>query len=449
MLTMCSEIKTPAISLVVSVPTEKTALLEEPQNSAVPESLITQCGVIEQTLDLDSQEVRPVIARMNRILLSAEKFTKCSRQEFSAEEQKIAIEMETYVAEGTPFYDHQDSSDSLEDVDLRTVESGREDDFFLVNSRILRLMALLDYVTQNRSPRSTTRYACNFFNLVCRNVASVLIPTLCRHMLADMAEDNLNHLHPEGQRQARMAIALVAASYPLLLNLLGAVTDNSEGTIKITSLTVRGLNLLIGMGAITAAYISGVLPGLAASLAAFDVFCFQRDVTELVITLDDDTVPELLPVAGTGLIYVVNQAGVNVGMTKLATPRGAVTSYLPVRPEQDNPVARAGLNLMGETANVLTGSALHALGRGKEVRFTLKTGLPDRSKFTSMLTDVHAGRTFLFTSAILTSAALASQFANAESAEENALFNDVLLSVFMGLFYGSYVATADHRCQIL
>lgn len=394
-------------------------------------SNLQECRKIFHTVSADlechpelmtPQETRLLQSQLSQALdLAYSKAQIVRLESFDPQEKEIALDMEKYLTHNKlPDNPYSQSAEALDEVQ-RLLENMEENnnEFDTKNmeqqrhsvagntSYFSRMQALLHYIADNSTSTTAGRHACNVANVVTRNVASVMAPTFLRqgisYGVASLLQTNNASL------ATQYALSITAASLPLLLNAVGFAVDNWQGTATQKSQICRALNIAIGTGAIITAGATGVLPGLAAPLIAFNSYCMMRDITQAFLKLKDDTKgmdPETA--RASAACFAGNQTLVGIGMDVLGSPSGAgaIASATEYSATVCNDLIRSVINTCGETVDDLTIRGIQNHREGQPMQIKFETSLPTSEDAIKIATRQLAGRTSTFNTAVLISAAV-------------------------------------------
>lgn len=285
------------------------------------------------------------------------------------------------------------------------------------------------------------RYLGNTFNTLMRTGLCVAVPTLARQVIAFEVESGLNAC--SASREMRFTLAAVAGLMPTLLNVLGAIRDRVQGTETQITQYSRTFNILVSTAALVAAGSTGVLSGLASTLVAFQGYSLLREGLQSALGFTHRTTVRKKSTLIAAGLYVPNQLAVSLTMSALASPSGAAAALNP--PLHGalaiNNVMRAGLNMVGETADFLTFTGVHAIENNQKLKIKVERTFPSSSEMATAFCNDLAARTALMNTPLLASAALESAFGEYFDAETRVQINDVLCAGILGVVYPSFIAT--------
>lgn len=213
-----------------------------------------------------------------------------------------------------------------------------------------RIAVLLKFVTDNKAESDYGRYACNVANVGIRQFLSVGIPTVLRQVAAYQ----IAYGTEDSRRETLEIIAVLAAIYPIVLNIAGIFRDTycNEGTTSSNCSRLAAISINLGLF-IKAASL-GILADMAPTLGAFVfVYCIGRDVTQLFCRLEDTLKNYYaIPIFISAVLYFFNQSLVGSGMNYYASPSGQGAANLSyVDDVLFNDLKRGAFNWGGEVGD--------------------------------------------------------------------------------------------------
>jgi len=265
----------------------------------------------------------------------------------------------------------------------------------------------LSNMFNNYSESDRERYFYNVANVFLRQVLSVSFATYARQLLAYVIEWELG----KHQIAVRMGIAASAALYPVVLNVAGLVRDRYYEEDTTSSNLCRFINIGAGFTAVGVAAYRGVLPDLAPSLVAYNVFCVIRDLMQTYVRLQNGIYEfALIPTFRSAVFYGVNQIVVNFLMQLFASPSGDSAVNLPYDRVVMNDIFRSLINVAGETVDLLTMAGLQHVWNGGNLTIKLETDNPPFKQLIKVMTGTYTARSSLLINLLLVNAIILSFF---------------------------------------
>ncbi|MFC0694271.1 hypothetical protein [Paraburkholderia humisilvae] len=216
--------------------------------------------------------------------------------------------------------------------------------------------SLWSHVRKNETTDPARQITYSVLNSALRNVASVVLPTFLRQILAEALANGMQHM----DENARIALGITAGLIPPVLLAVGD-RINEEKTPGNTA--ARLVLALTAIGATATAAGRGTLSTAAPSLIAYLVYASMRDGVQRFVRLgnpDADPQLRITTSAQAGAAYILNQTAIGALMGLRESPSGAGAAGQPGIAVV-NAIKRALTNGLGETLDDLTLAVLMTL----------------------------------------------------------------------------------------
>lgn len=263
-----------------------------------------------------------------------------------------------------------------------------------VAGRLRNVLTALEQIARNEFESPHARRLSNVANMALQSVVATGVPTFVRQAVAYGIEQSLTN--GNASLAARTALGAVAGSLPLLLGAAGLVHDNVRGMASTTSNLSRGTGLLIGMGVMTAAGMTGSLATLAPTLAAYNlVHAVMSEAVQSWLQLQDNSSPvnaqtaAMITASSVVNTMVANQLTSHGAPTSGQAPAASGQGWQPLT-DLTRGVINAGASTAGGFLSHTWRYCANTPEARQDLRLSLEAALPQRQELVQQLLGTYA-----------------------------------------------------------